>query len=233
MATQLVLDNVDVVLSDKPKCKVTCPFTNCVHISTLSVLRQSDFRAPTKFNTFNFERHYRSQHVNKKRMALEDITNNDSGDEMRQQRNTNDAIMEKEREDCQKKIALLEKENSELKQNQLQQNQQEQTSTTHDLKSENEELRSKISMLQNENSILQDQQQQLQCEVNQVASNQELGKKIHDLLYENMFLRHELMDFRKTIRAVCRIKPEAGQQCYRAQHGDDRKSLKLSKELLI
>lgn len=75
MAAQLNIDDVLVDLSGNVKCQVICPFSECGHVSKLGVLKQSNELALTKFNAFNFERHFQSQHMNKKRKVFDDITN--------------------------------------------------------------------------------------------------------------------------------------------------------------
>lgn len=69
------VSSVMVDLSGKPKCEIICPFENCVHVSKLSTTRQTELSAAPKFNTFNFERHFQTQHVNKKRKPFDNITN--------------------------------------------------------------------------------------------------------------------------------------------------------------
>lgn len=64
-----------VDLNGKPKCEILCPYENCSNVSKLSTIGQKDLTAAPKFNTFNFERHFQTQHVNKKRKPLDDITN--------------------------------------------------------------------------------------------------------------------------------------------------------------
>lgn len=72
---QLKIAHIIVNLDSDPKCGIICPLQTCNQVSKLSLVKQVDFSAPPKFNTFNFERHFKTQHVNKKRRALENITN--------------------------------------------------------------------------------------------------------------------------------------------------------------
>lgn len=60
-----------VNLEGKPKCEIFCPFAGCD--SKLSTVKQ--LNGSTKFNSYNFERHFLSQHVTRKRKPFDDITN--------------------------------------------------------------------------------------------------------------------------------------------------------------
>lgn len=224
MAAQLNIDDVLVDLSGNVRCQVICPFSECGHVSKLGVLKQSNELALTKFNAFNFERHFQSQHMNKKRKVFDDITNTNHNGE-------SDDGLENQIRVCREKIQLLEEENSELKRKQ-----KSQSSTSHDFQNDNETLRSTNSQLQNEISLLGNQQPQQNMTAttsDQIVKLEEeickLKSTAHDLINENISLRHEVMDVHGTIRAVCRIKPGNYQQCYQIEISDDWKSLKLCK----
>lgn len=70
----LLPQNVMVDLNGKPICEIICPFDSCKDVSKLSLIKQANPFAPPKFNTWNFERHINTQHLNKKRKGNEDAT---------------------------------------------------------------------------------------------------------------------------------------------------------------
>lgn len=70
----LLPQNVMVDLNEKPICEIICPFDSCKDVSKLSLIKQANPFARPKFNTWNFERHINTQHLNKKRKRNEDAT---------------------------------------------------------------------------------------------------------------------------------------------------------------
>lgn len=309
----MVLSDVMVDLSDKPKCEVICPFENCANVSKLSATKHTDLFAPPKFNPFNFERHFRTKHVGKKRAPFGDISNlasstpKKSCTSVRSQQhievnslgmNTNTPSTHQVQEICmttatiatsssdatklnelQNKIQELEEENALLLQQQnwpqpstslvatlenkillheirvkelenenillhQQQQQQDQQSSSHVLGLESEILELKAIIQDLENGV--DAHQQEQEQEQQQASSFVLGLKneilkygarIRELENENTALQkrqimlcHKIMDTRGTVRAVCRLKPETGQQCFQWNLNNENTVLKLSNQ---
>lgn len=73
MAQNLQFEIVVIDSEGKPKCEVFCPFEKCGNVSKLSTTKQTN--GSLKFNPYNFERHFVSQHVTRKCKPLDDITN--------------------------------------------------------------------------------------------------------------------------------------------------------------
>lgn len=167
-------------LSGKPKCEIICPFEDCSNLSKLSVVRQMDLAAAPKFNTYNFERHFQTQHLNKKRKAFDDLTNH-SGE-------------------TEPKISKSLFETQVLTEPQC------------------------VSII---TSTPNDSRQESQCGESTEQKLVTMQQELYQMQEENIVLRHKLMDYRGTIRAFCRIKPDLTGDCFNWQRSKDGTILNL------
>lgn len=196
VANNLLLSNVVIDLNCglKPSCEIVCPFLGCKIVPKLSLVRSY---GPPKFNPYNFERHYQSQHLrlNAKRSPFVDITN-ENGNKIRVLSADNSNLQNLElnqSNQCEAapsgvvpEVEKLKGEVIQLQQkiNELEALLREQTNAlarSEELKKEMQQLQEKIAQLIQENDALkrqqqkQDQEHQQQLEVMIRDRNQASG----------------------------------------------------------
>lgn len=210
----MVDSEVLVDLNGKPKCEVVCPFPGCQNISKLSSIAQVNQSDTPKFNTYNFERHYKQQHLNKKRSALDDITNlhntktqkqSEPGSSSASLNSTGENSVHNETQNntasanriCQleAKIDQLENENSQLRELNMKHNE---TQTNDASTSQMCQFEAKINQLEAENSELRQSNLSNGLRENELMQLKEKvlsqNVKISQLEKENVDLNHKLTD---------------------------------------
>lgn len=176
----------------------------CSKVSQLAIMPQLDSAAVPKFNPSNFERHYQTQHV-RKRKALSDLTNG-----------------------CVELQPTLDKSDSQTPLD------PKMTKPGASSQTPIEPSRVIGNSTQNTNFDDFNLITSTPNKVNDSLSNDELEKQmdyqhstIRQLEMENIILRHKVMDVRESIRVFCRIKPAVGLDCFKFEQSKDGTLLKL------
>lgn len=212
------LSDVLVNLDGKPTCEIMCPFQSCYETKKLSLSKQSNLLAPPKFNSFNFERHIKEQHLNKKRKAqtsLDLCTPLKQGPRQTQyltpidhRHHTKSNVVPSTRtENTPKTIRLIQ------------------------LESELERAGKKIKALEKTNSATVESSSNLNVDVDTMTPKTvrilKLENDVIELKNENLVL-HQMNLGKGKFQTFCRIKPETAKDCFAWQRSEDGTRLKLS-----
>lgn len=176
-----------VDLNGKPKCEIICPVENCEHLSKISIISQTNLSAPPKFNPFNFERHYKTQHVIKNRRAMSDLTNTSNAKKSKVDTNVPGVFYPQDSSTPNQRVNMINR------------------------------------------SDVQNKRMKVDARVNELVGEVENQRKIIGKLErENIVLRHKMMNYRETVRAVVRCKPKNEIDSFDYSWSSDRTFLKLS-----
>lgn len=246
------ISHVLVNLDSKPKCEVICPHPKCNHVSKLAPVAQVVFPAPPKFNTHNFERHFKTQHVNKKRRALQNITNaremsDDvsgfyspnlsielfSSENVLMERRQNMKFTSTPKRVCVRSItshtqsSVSGSDDTELVQ--MKNRNDELEIQLENYREEIRELNSKYTQKVSDFESLQ--KQQPSADVIQLTNKIGALQNENAMLYQQQIvLRHKMMDMRGTVRGFLRLKPVANQPQIEWSVGVDKTNLKFGKK---
>lgn len=219
-------------LEGKPKCEIICPFSNCSQTSKLSLIGKPSLLTPPKFNTYNFDRHYKTKHL--KRLAFCDISNSNNTDltplsKRSRPSSSPNEILEVEKVTCiaaqrmtlratpQKSANIVSMENQ-LVEAQLK---------ITELEKENFTLREKyLNQKMDNSSMLQKLSCFSQLEEENISLHQKIAES-NQLKNVNINLRQKLMDIRQTVRTFARIKPTTNSECFLWQLNIDGTELEL------
>lgn len=244
-----------VDLESKPKREVMCPYCEC--ITKLSLVKQVLPTAIPKFNTFNFDRHVKNQHLTRKRRALTDLSHvfkNQSPiaisgistlNTIQKTTHTNSSTVSMS---SVRRTLSFENRNISLN---LSKVSSPKTTRMMTLQSDLDEAQCKIKDLEAEVSkfkiamassptVLDDSQHQIrhtdeaQKKIESLeATLQNQSTIVHALIVENILLRHKVMDASNNVRVFCRIKPSTDNECFNWERSDDAMQLKIGKILKL
>lgn len=231
MAKDLALANVVVNFDEKPRCEIVCPLESCDHVSKLSLIKQKNIFAPPKFNPHNFQRHFDSQHVNKKRKYDSSSSSRLSETLLIKKTATNtlfstmfcDISPNKHENAGSFKTFLASSSSTPI--HQKSSNAQTQlftpkTATINMLREKLSEANNKIK----EREIIQP----TPIESSSLSLLQTpKSVRIDELHAENIMIRHKYMDASKKLRTFCRVKPDLAGDCFDWQRNKDGTGLQI------
>lgn len=239
MAPNLILSNVMVIFDRKASCEIACPFYSCKYMTKLSSIKQANLFALPKFNTYNFERHINTQHVNKKRK-------NDGEKKTPLKRLATDTTLgtfycdispnRHDNTDSSKYFAC----STPLRQKSSTDQPELMTPKTAEilmLKKELSDANNKINVLKNIHPTTYASASTSSLRLSMTPRSVRLEKLSCDLLVtekitgelheENIMLRHKFMDASGKIRTFCRIKPELSGNCFNWQRSKDGENIQI------
>lgn len=242
------LNSVMVDLGSKPKCEIICPYCQC--ITKLGLIKQVTSTGILKFNSFNFDRHVKTQHLGRKRRALADLSNifeNQSPIAI----NCSTMSIQKTMVSPSKATVSFSSVRRTLSfenRNMSLTSKVESPRTTRMMTLQNDlhEAQCRIKELEAELSTVNashhavDASQHKTCQTDVDIGTENYVKelettlqihasKIHALSAENIMLQHKAMNAMSRVRVFCRLKPSinADEKCFNVHQSDDAMQLKI------